>query len=311
MRLRPRSTAAVAASLVLANCTGWQSALDPHSPESDQLKQLLFLFVVLATIVWVGVMAVLFLALTRRNRDPANPLSVNAPFERSAGRVIASAGAATTLIVLGLSIISYRTQGAIFGKGGEAVSVKVIGHQWWWEVQYQAEGPHLEFNTANEIRVPVGQPVTVKLETADVIHSFWVPSLMGKMDLINGQQNAIQFTVVARPAEEFSQWRDRQISGGASPTEALGQKGELLFRSKGCALCHTIRGTLAGGQLGPDLTHLASRKTIAAGALPFSSGALAAWIADPQHIKPGNYMPRMPIHSDEMVAIVHYLENLR
>ena len=336
MRLRPRSTAAVAASLVLASCTGWQSALDPQSPESDQLKQLLFLFVVLATIVWVGVMAVLFLALTRRNRDPANPLSVNAPFERSAGRMIASAGAATTLIVLGLSIISYRTQGAIFGKGAEAVSVKVIGHQWWWEIQYQAEGPHLEFNTANEIRVPVGQPVTVKLETADVIHSFWVPSLMGKMDLINGQQNAIQFTannpgvyrgqcaeycglqhahmaltVVALPSEEFSQWRDRQISGGASPTEALGEKGELLFRSKGCALCHTIRGTLAGGQLGPDLTHLASRKTIAAGALPFSSGALAAWIADPQHIKPGNYMPRMPIHSDEMVAIVHYLENLR
>jgi cytochrome c oxidase subunit 2 len=336
MRARARSATAVAVTSILAGCTGWQSALDPQSPQSDQLKHLLIIFLVIAAIVWAGVMAALFLGLTRRNRDRNHPLAVRAPFERAAGQLIASGGVATTLIVLGLSIISYRTQGAIYGKAPDSLAVKVIGHQWWWEVQYEADGPYLEFTTANEIRVPVGKPVTVKLETADVIHSFWVPSLMGKMDLINGQQNAIQFTaknagvyrgqcaefcglqhahmaftVVALPPAQFSAWRDAQIGSAATPPDALGQRGELLFRSRGCALCHSIRGTPAGGQLGPDLTHLADRTTIAAGALHFSPGALAAWIADPQHIKPGNYMPRMPIHSDEMVAIVHYLENLR
>ena len=336
MRARARLAAVIAVILTLPGCTGWQSALDPQSPQSDQLKHLLIIFVVISAIVWVGVMIALFLGITRRNGRRDQPLAIRAAFERAAGRIIAFGGVATTLIVLGLSIISYRTQGAIFGKASDSLAVKVVGHQWWWEIQYQADGPHLEFNTANEIRVPVGKPVTVKLETTDVIHSFWVPSLMGKMDLINGQQNAIQFTaskagvyrgqcaefcglqhahmaftVVALPPDQFSTWRDAQISSAASPPDPLAEQGELLFRSRGCALCHSIRGTSAGGQLGPDLTHLAGRTTIAAGALHFSSGALAAWIADPQHIKPGNYMPRMPIHSDELVAIVHYLENLR
>jgi cytochrome c oxidase subunit II len=336
MRACARSAISVAVLLILPSCTGWQSALDPQSPQSDQLKQLFIIFLVIATIVWVGVMVALCLGITRRNRDGNQPLAVRAPFERTAGQIIASGGIVTTLIVLGLSIISYRTQGAIFGKVPDSLALKVTGHQWWWDVQYEADGPYLEFNTANEIRVPVGKPVTVKLETSDVIHSFWVPNLMGKMDLINGQQNAIQFTarnagvyrgqcaefcglqhahmaltVVALPPEQFSAWRDAQIGSAATPQDALGERGELLFRSKGCALCHNIRGTPAGGQLGPDLTHLAGRTTIAAGALHFSPGALAAWISDPQHIKPGNHMPRMPIHSDEMVAIVHYLENLR
>jgi cytochrome c oxidase subunit II len=336
MRTGARLATATAAVLTLPNCTGWQSALDPQSPQSDQLEHLFIIFLVVSAIVWIAVMAVLFLGISRRNGRRDQPLAARTTFERSAGRIVASAGAATTLIVLGLSIVSYRTQGAIFGKAPDSLMVKVIGHQWWWEIQYEAKGPYLEFNTANEIRVPVGKPVTVKLETADVIHSFWVPSLMGKMDLINGQQNAIQFTasnagvyrgqcaefcglqhahmaftVVALPPDEFSAWRNAQISSAATPHDTLAQQGELFFRSKGCALCHSIRGTPAGGQLGPDLTHLAGRTTIAAGALHFSPGALAAWIADPQHIKPGNYMPRMPIHSDELVAIVHYLENLR
>jgi cytochrome c oxidase subunit 2 len=336
MRIRARLATAVAAILALPSCRGWQSALDPQSPQSDQLKYLLIIFLVIATIVWIGVMTALFLGITRRNGRRNQPLAARDAFERTAGRTIAFGGVATTLTVLGLSVISYRTQGAIFGKAPDSLAVKVVGHQWWWEIQYEANGPYLEFTTANEIRVPVGKPVTVKLETADVIHSFWVPSLMGKMDLVNGQQNAIQFTaakagiyrgqcaefcglqhahmaftVVALPPDQFSSWRDAQIRSAASPPDTLAQQGELLFRSKGCALCHNIRGTPAGGHFGPDLTHLATRTTIAAGALHFSPGALAAWIADPQHIKPGNYMPRMPIHSDEMVAIVHYLGNLR
>jgi cytochrome c oxidase subunit 2 len=119
------------------------------------------------------------------------------------------------------------------------------------------------------------------------------------------------FTVQALPPEEFSRWRDRQNQSADSPNDALGTQGEQLFRSKGCGLCHTIRGTLAGGQLGPDLTHIASRDTIAAGTLPHTPGTLAAWISDPQHIKPGNLMPKMALRSDELIAILHYLEQLQ
>jgi cytochrome c oxidase subunit 2 len=119
------------------------------------------------------------------------------------------------------------------------------------------------------------------------------------------------FAVVALPPDEFVRWRDHENQSASSPNDPLGKQGEALFRAKGCALCHTIRGSLAGGQLGPDLTHIASRTTIAAGTLPLNSATLGAWIADPQHIKPGNFMPKQPLHSDELIAIIHYLEQLR
>jgi cytochrome c oxidase subunit 2 len=119
------------------------------------------------------------------------------------------------------------------------------------------------------------------------------------------------FTVTALPLDEYRRWRDQQNQSARSPSDSLGVRGEQLFRSRGCGVCHTIRGTLAGGQFGPDLTHIASRKTIAAGTLPTNSGNLAAWIADPQHIKPGNHMPKMSLRSDELIAILHYLEQLQ
>ncbi|WP_369722239.1 c-type cytochrome [Bradyrhizobium sp. LLZ17] len=194
----------------------------------------------------------------------------------------------------------------------------------------------MSFITANEIRIPVEQPVKVQLESADVIHSFWIPSLTGKMDLITGQQNEIQFTaktpgvyrgqcaefcglqhahmafaVIALPQDEFKRWRDHENQSAVSPSDPLAKQGEQLFRARGCALCHAIRGTLAGGQLGPDLTHIGSRTTIAAGTLPLNSATLGAWLADPQHIKPGNLMPQMPLQSDELIAIHHYLEQLK
>src|SRR3954454_15926751 len=119
------------------------------------------------------------------------------------------------------------------------------------------------------------------------------------------------FTVKVLPADEYKRWRDHENQSAPSPADPLSIRGEQLFRGRGCALCHTIRGTLAGGQLGPDLTHVASRETIAAGTLPKNPGNLAAWIADPQHIKPGNLMPKMSLHSDELIAILHYLEQLQ
>jgi cytochrome c oxidase subunit 2 len=310
--------------------------LSPHSGEAQSLKRLFIIFLAVAAVVWVGVTIALLVALWRRQRDRHHPLSMDEAFEQRAGRTILLLGLATIVTVLALSVASYGTQSAIFGRTGAELTVRVIGHQWWWQVQYPADGPHLEFETANEIRVPAGQSVSVELETADVIHSFWVPSLMGKMDLINNQQNRIQFTarntgiyrgqcaefcglqhahmaltVVAVSSEDFEQWRAAQIASAATPQDAATRKGAQLFVSRGCALCHAVRGTPAGGRMGPDLTHLASRSTIAAGALPMSAANLAAWISDPQHIKPGNFMPRMRIDADEMIAITKYLESLQ
>jgi cytochrome c oxidase subunit II len=331
-----RSGLAVAATCVLSSCTGWQSSLDAQGSQSLEIRRLLLIFTAVAVVVWLSVILVMLFALVRRKRRGEQPLDLHQGFERTAGGVILVCGMLTVATVLVLSVISYGAQRTVFPNGPAAVTVKITGHQWWWDVEYQADSPHLTFRTANEIRVPVGQPVTVQLESADVIHSFWVPSLTGKMDLITGQQNSVQFTannpgvyrgqcaefcgtqhahmafiVKALPPDEYGRWRDHQNQSAPEPKDPLSIRGEQLFRGKGCGLCHTIRGTLAGGQLGPDLTHLASRETIAAGTLPQNPGNLAAWISDPQHIKPGNLMPKTSLRSDELIAILHYLEQLQ
>ena len=324
------------ASLPLAACAGKQSALDPQGLQSDQIRRTLFIFLVVAAIVWLSVIVVLVIGLLRRKRPAGQPLDLHQPFEQRTGRVIFGLGIATTVIVLGLSLVSYAGQRTVFAKDGNPLILKIIGHQWWWEVRYEADSPHESFVTANEIRIPTGQPVRLELESADVIHSFWVPSLTGKMDLITGQKNELQFTannagiyrgqcaefcglqhahmafaVLALAPDEFARWRDHENQSASTPTDPLGKQGADLFSARGCALCHNIRGTSAGGQLGPDLTHIGSRTTIAAGTLPLNPSTLGAWIADPQHIKPGAYMPKMPLQSDELIAILHYLEQLK
>jgi len=331
-----RSSLAAAATWLLASCTGVQSSLNAQALQSEEIKRVLLIFIAVAAVVWGGVMLALLVGLIRRKRPSEQPLNLEAAFERRAGRIILALGIATTVTVLVLSIVSYGAQRTVFANEPDPVTIKITGHQWWWEVQYQADSPHLSFTTANEIRVPVGKPVTVQLESADVIHSFWVPSLTGKMDLITGQQNSVQFTakapglyrgqcaefcgaqhahmaftVRALPPDEYARWRDHQNQSAPTPSDPLSIRGEQLFRGRGCGLCHAIRGTLAGGQFGPDLTHIASRETIAAGTLPQNPGNLAAWISDPQHIKPGNLMPKMSLRSDEMIAILHYLEQLQ
>lgn len=324
------------ATLPLAACAGRQSALEPQGLQSEQILQTFFIFLIVAAVVWIAVVIMLCVGMLRRKREAEQPLALQQSFERTSGRIVLVLGLATLVVVLGLSIVSYAGQRTVFAKDEHALILKIIGHQWWWEVRYEDDSPDKRFVTANEIRIPIGQPVKVELETADVIHSFWVPSLTGKMDLITGQKNELQFTaknagvyrgqcaefcglqhahmafaVLALSPDEFGRWRDHENQSASSPADPLGKQGEQLFRARGCALCHTIRGTLAGGQLGPDLTHVGSRTTVAAGTLPMSSATLAAWIADPQHVKPGNNMPQMPLQSDELIAIVHYLEQLK
>ena len=319
-------------TLALGGCEGSQSALAPQAPQAREILHLLFIFLGVSTVVWVGVAAALALGLLRRKSPRANPLDLDLHGEQRSGYVVTALALATGVTVLALSVLSYAAQRAVFAKDAPTVQVKVIGHRWWWEVQYEGEKAGEQFTTANEIHVPVGQFVLAKVETADVIHSFWPPSLNGKIDLINNQQNSIGFTaerdgvyrgqcaefcgeqhahmgfeIVAETPVNFERWRAEQ----RAEAHRVGDEGPAVFQRKGCAICHTIRGTLAAGRGGPDLTHVGSRRTIAAAVLPRNVGNLAAWIADPQHIKPGAAMPIMPLTGAELTTLAAYLDALK
>jgi cytochrome c oxidase subunit II len=215
-----------------------------------------------------------------------------------------------------------------------AVTIEVVGHQWWWAFRYKSDKPLEVFDTANEAHVPVGEPVRLEVRTDDVIHSFWIPALGDKIDLIPGQTNVTWFqadrpgvfrgqcaeycgrqhahmaiAVVAEPAEKFRQWREAQIRPAAKPSSALAA-GADLFTAR-CGACHTVRGALAGGRLGPDLTHIASRGAIAANTLTNTKANLSGWIADPQRIKPGARMPTLELAAGDFNAIRDYLESLK
>ena len=211
-----------------------------------------------------------------------------------------------------------------------AMTITVVGHDWWWEVRYP------DFVTANEIHVPVGQAVQVRLHTADVIHSFWVPPLTPKMDLIPNKDNAtwlqadkagtyrgqcaefcglehagMAFLVVAQPAADFDRWMAGQAAPATTPGESTAARGAQVFQSASCASCHTVRGTTANGHVGPDLTHFGSRRDLGAGVAPNDPGWLGGWIANSQTVKPGNLMPPQPLAPEDLRAVIAYLEGLK
>jgi len=212
------------------------------------------------------------------------------------------------------------------------LTVDVIGHQWWWEVRY----PGTDAVTANEIHIPVGRPVNVVARTADVIHSFWVPQLNRKIDMIPGRRNRVllyaekpgryrgqcaefcglqhahmAMWVYADPPQRFRAWLAGQRRAAASAAASAAANGERIFMRDQCASCHTIRGTTANGKVGPDLTHVGSRTTLAALTIPNTRRALAAWMRDPQHIKPGNRMPDLGLNKTQADDVAAYLEGLK
>jgi cytochrome c oxidase subunit II len=244
----------------------------------------------------------------------------------------------TVAVLIGVLVWTMTTVAAVVHPPEEpALALDITGHQWWWEVRYlDKDHPSNVFTTANEIHIPVGKPVRINLQAADVIHSFWVPALSGKTDMIPGQVNTIwlqadrpgayrgqcteycgqqhahmAFTVVADDQPAFETWRAAQVEGKA-PADSDPQPiadGRQVFQTH-CGACHTVRGTSAGGRVGPDLTHVMSRATLAAGTLPNQPGWLAGWIADPQHIKPGSKMPVLDISGPELHAVTAYLATL-
>lgn len=244
--------------------------------------------------------------------------------------------AAPTVILIGTFGFSLRSiLVTATPPAAPAIDVQVMGRQWWWEVRYVTPEPG--FVTANELRIPVGQAVHLELRSADVIHSFWVPELQKKKDMIPGRVNAtwiqadqpgdyrgqcaefcgtqhghMALHVLALPAEQFQAWLDAQRRSAAPPAVEQA-RGVQVFSSAGCIGCHSIRyGTgRVGGEIGPDLTHIASRTYIAAGELPNTRGNLGGWIVDSQAIKPGNYMPPIALGGDDLTALLDYLQSLK
>jgi cytochrome c oxidase subunit 2 len=310
-----------------------QSALQTAGPQAATISHLWWVFLAICVVVYVVVMVFLGFALARANRSGAVPRTS----DRRLTRVVATATAATVVILFVLLVATEGTGRALSRRGDpDTLYVKVTGHQWWWQVQYQHPSPDQQFETANEIHIPVGRPVVFLLTSSDVIHSFWVPSLHGKMDLIPTHQNTLwlradkpgtyrgqcaefcglqhahmSLLVVAEPPDTFEKWRRAQVETARPPDTAGEGRGEAAFTSLPCAMCHTIRGTPAAGRTAPDLTHLATRHTIAAGTLPNTRGHLAAWIVDPQGVKPGNAMPQHPISADDLNALLDYLGSLQ
>jgi cytochrome c oxidase subunit 2 len=318
----------------------YQSTFGNAAIEARQFNTLFVIFLVVCAVMYLAVVLFLFASILRRRRaGEANVVEdgrhhASSPLMRSA-----MIGWSTVVVVglIGLAIASFFADRSMAkAAAGQKLSITITANQWWWRVRYEDGQAHQIFTSANEIHVPVGQPVRLELESDDVIHSFWVPQLAGKTDLIPGQTNYawlqadrpgdyrgqcgefcgaqhahMALQVVAEPPAAFQAWWQAQLAP-ANPAPAAGPvaAGAALVQAR-CSACHTVRGTDAGGIMGPDLTHLASRLTIAGGTLPNDAQHLAEWISHSQRIKPGTRMPEFALSPGDLSNVVAYLSTLR
>ncbi len=313
---------------MLAACDGNQSAMSPGGPESSAVSIIGWTMFTGAAVILIAVLALL--AFGARGNERVRRTIASQRTIVVAG-VVLPAMVLTVLLVFGLLL-----QREAVSDDGDAIVVRVTGEQWWWHVEYLDESGDQIAVTANEIHVPVGQPVRFELVSADVIHSFWVPALGGKLDMIPGRINAttleadrpgiyrgqcaefcgaqhalMAVMVVAESPTEFEAWLAQQQEPASEPTGDLAIEGAEVFRAEGCGACHTVRGVAAAGTIGPDLTHVGGRLTLAAGTLPNNIGTLAGWIADTQTIKPGSRMPPFDdLTGTELRALATYLGGL-
>jgi len=304
------------------------SLLDPHGPAADRIAALIWTLFAVGGTVCLLVLLFLIWALVKRHGPETRPFNEN--------RIIIIAGVVIPTIIL-FAVFGYSlvvTSANSTPASASRLTVNVVAHQWWWEVQYPDQG----FTTANELHIPVGQSVLVKVTAGDVIHDFWVPQLNDKIDVFPGHTNTtwlqasqpgsytgvcaeycgvehahMNFLVVADPPAQFETWLTAQAQPAAQPVNEsdTALKGYQVFIGSSCSYCHAIKGTNAAGNYAPDLTHLASRQNIAAGTLTNNRGNLGGWIANTQGIKPGNRMPAYPLDAQDMQYLLDYLETLK
>ena len=308
---------------------GWPPPVDdPAGPYAGSITTLAWLLFGVAILVVAVVVASLWIALFGKA-----PLRAKLGGKTVIwlGGILFPIVVLTGLLVYGLSL----TRDLTAPIRGDEMRVRVVGEMWWWRVEYLDSGRLPILLDANELHIPAGRPVVVELRSNDVVHSFWVPRLSGKLDMVPGRTNVMRiqadepgvfggqcaeycggphalmgFVVVAHEPEEFARWlRQRRFRPAAEAMSPEAARGAALFMSAGCAACHRIAGTAANGLAGPDLTHVGSRLTLGAGILPNNRGTLMAWIGNSQAIKPGNRMPPYSVLSAaDLQALASYLE---
>jgi cytochrome c oxidase subunit II len=317
----------VCLAVTLSACAGPQSALDPAGPSAESIHRLgivLWIGATLVTLLVVVLMLVPF--LSRRERV------VNRKLFLWGGGVALPAVTLTLLVPYVMTV----GQGTRATTGPDRLSIDVTGVLYWWEMSYRRGDGQMGITTANELRLPTGEPVELLLRANDVIHSFWAPNIAGKVDMIPGRTNRtviqvdrpgiyrgqcaeycgtqhslMAFDVIAVPRADFDAWLTRLEQPPGEPQSAELREGRDLFMRLGCGACHTIRG-LTESRLGPDLTQVGARRTIGAGTLPGGVGNIAGWIASAQHLKPGNLMPSYDrLEGPELRAVAAYLASLK
>jgi cytochrome c oxidase subunit 2 len=324
----------------MAHAAPFQNALLPAGIQADHVHTLWLIMLAACGTVFVAVFAAFIIALRRAPRADEHTTpqtSRTAGAERGAARAVTVGAVLSIVGLLGLLVASVATDRALASLPlKDGLVIEVSGQQWWWQATYDPGDPQRTFDTANELHIPVGRPVVLKLQSPDVIHSFWVPNLAPKKDLIPGrtltlnlradkagtyrgqcaefcgfQHAKMAFLVIAEEPAKYEQWAAAQRAGAQEPAEDAHKRGREVFLGSPCVMCHAIRGTPANAKTGPDLTHLASRLTLAAGTLPNTRGHLAGWIANPQQSKPGTNMPAVTLPADDLHALVTYLESLK
>jgi cytochrome c oxidase subunit 2 len=314
-----------------------QSVLEPSGPLAHRVATLWWFAFITASLVYLVTMGALWWAARRARTREERGEELPADDDRGMTRGVSIAVGATVVILL-VFLVTDLSVGRTLDPVPRAhpITIELTGKQWWWDVTYADTSPQGRFSTANEIHVPVGQPVLFVLEARDVIHSFWAPNLAGKKDLIPGYTQSMWFQadtagdyraqcaefcgvqhakmalhVIAESPNEYRRWVESQRAPGKTPVDSITDRGREVFVTGQCAMCHAVTGTSAGGRNGPDLTHLASRRTIAAGTLPNTRGALAGWIVDPQQVKPGAKMPPNQLSPPDLDALLTYLQSLK
>lgn len=314
--------------VLLTACSGSQSMMDAAGTGARETLSVWWLMFGLGTAVFVVVLALLWVAVRR------TPNGEDTSSNKTRTRMVLLGGIAMPVVIIAIVFV-FSTRGLVaIGdlRGEDTVTIDIVAHQYWWEVSYPDEG----FVTANEVHIPVGESVDIRLTSEDVIHSFWVPSLHGKIDILPGHTTSITlqaeeagtfrgqcaqfcgaqhanmaFLVIAQESDEFRDWTAHQAEPANSvPDDEAIVRGQDIYMSSMCVYCHTIRGTASSGTLGPDLTHLNSRETIGAGILENNRGNLAGWIVDPQEIKPGNHMPGITLTGEDLDDLLDFLESL-
>lgn len=302
------------------------SALDPASPQARAIAHLWWLMFSIGGAVWVIVIVAMVVAIRTGAEQPRARME----------RIIGGAVFVTVLILAGLLVYDFGVGRALAAHPARALTIEVLGQQWWWQATYEDPDPSKRAVTANEFHVPVGELVQFKLRSADVIHSLWVPNLNGKRDLVPGYGNTLWFRadtagiyrgqcaefcglqhakmgfyIVAESPAKFAAWLASGRMPARPPADSVTRYGQSVFMTRGCAVCHTIAGTDARATIGPNLTHFKSRQSIAATTLSNTDANVMSWIVDPSAIKPGTRMPSVPLTQNELLALVAYLETLK